>query len=60
LDEASAASARAVARISALEKELANITKEAMTTEALCSYLGRFTEKAFSPPPPVKWSSLYF
>ena len=60
LDEFSAASARAEARILALERELANITKEATTTELLCSYLGRFTEKALTPPPPVKWRSLYF
>ena len=59
MDEALDASAKALARIKALEKDLAQVTKEAMTTEALCSYLGRFTENALAPPP-VKWNSLYF
>ena len=59
LDEAYEASARAIARISALENQLTKITNEAMATEALCSYLGKFSEKALSPPP-VKWSSMYF
>ena len=59
LNEAYEASARAIARISSLENQLAKLTSEAMATEALCSYLGRFSQKALSPPP-VKWSSLYF
>ena len=44
LDEAYEASARARARIWALEYELEQINKNAMATETLCSYLGRFSD----------------